>query len=177
MLGTIMTQPIHFLAACQGYVIFGVAENPATRIREWQQGNPFPIKLLASWLVPPTARVRLLTDVERAFPGRLPRSDWFRMDAELAEQTVNAMVTRAGGKVWRSRRKPVAALPELRRLRPVVTPNGRFTSANAAAIGLGISRQAVTQNLLRRAEGWRYADDHSPQPPAPRRGRPPKINT
>jgi hypothetical protein len=60
-------------------------------------------------------------------------------------------------------------LPGARR---VITPHGTFPSAAAAARALGISKQAVSEQALLRRRGWRYADDKSPAPPPPKRGRP-----
>jgi hypothetical protein len=154
-----MTQPVNFVAASHGHVRFGIAEDPAAQVADWQRGNPHPIELLAGWIVPPHERARMLANAQRAVrKTRVQRTPWFGVDPDEAVRILGHLAGLLGGQPWKLRRHPRKAHDHAS-ARPVSTPHGVFPSANAAARALGITRQAVSGNALRRAFGWRYLDD------------------
>jgi hypothetical protein len=173
-----MTDSVNFVAACDKFVFFAIAEDPAGMLMQMQPHCPLPFELLSGWIVSPQLRGEVHVLITRHLHHLKVKvsnaGDWFRLDRDQAEDLLAQAAEHAGGKKWLMRKRPITDMLRTSMLaRPVVTPYGRFHSANAAAKALGITRAAVSLRALKRSPGWRYMDDIRPQPELPPLGRPP----
>ena len=173
-----MPDLINYVAVCGEYAVFGIAEDPAAPLAAMQVGNPYPIELIAGWVLSPADRAVVLDKVRaslRRHRIHVRQGDWFKVPQQEAVDALAQHALAYQGKAWRVRKRPLPSdAQDNAHFRPVMTPRGRFPSAGAAAHAFGYSRQAAWERAARRAGGWRFLDDTSPESPPARRGRPPK---
>jgi hypothetical protein len=168
-----MPDYINYVAVSGDYVRFGMAEDPAADVATMRDASPVPIDIAAGWLVPPGERAWLQDKLDRVFRRAPHRNGWVRVPVDQAVHALASHAEHLGGTRWKVRKRPLPLAPS-ERARPVLTPRGRYQSAQAAADAYGMSRQAVWERATRRSPGWRFEDDDSPEPVRGRPGRPRK---
>lgn len=170
-----MPDYINYVAVSGDYVRFGMAEDPATDVATMRAASPVPIDIAAGWVVPPTERAWLQDKLYRVFRRAPYRNGWVRVPVEQAIGALAMHAEHLGGTRWKVRKRPLPAPVMVSdRARAVLTPRGRFPSAQAAGEAHGMSRQAAWERAQRRSPGWRFEDDDTPDPVRGRPGRPRK---
>ena len=168
-----MSDPINFIATCEGFVYLGIADDPAAVVAEMRPHCPLPITVASGWRVPPQRRGEVMQRTQAALKAHKVNGQWYKVSLAKAEDVLERQARAADARVWSVRKRPVTEVAAPAGSRPVITPYGEFPSASEAARQLGITKAAVSERAIKRTPGWRYADDDRPQPPPPRRGRPP----
>ena len=166
-----MTDIITYVASSGDYAFFGAAEDPVAQVAAMQDGSPYPIKILAGWIVPPRERGEVMASVKNALQKEPRRGEWFKIPGSRARKLLALHAGRASTP-WEVRKRTNGK--DHPQARAVVAPHGRFPSAGAAGAAIGISRQAAWELASRRSRGWRFEDDTSEPPPPAKMGRPRK---
>lgn len=144
-----------YVAYCRGYAKIGISLEPRKRIGSMQTNCPFPIELLASYSLSSDNA----TVAERAAMVALEACHWYGEWFKCTRNHVLYVVAQVL-KEFPAYDGPLAnAQPRSRfplRARPIITPDGVFESATAAAARYGVSRQAVYAKAARGSGGWRF---------------------
>ncbi len=72
-----------YVMQCKNYVKFGYSQNPNSRIKELQTGNPFKIHLLLK--VNYNCVSSIEKEIHRYFKEKRERGEWFKIDEEVKD--------------------------------------------------------------------------------------------